>query len=74
MNRGFDMDHFFIVPGKGDLVGCDLNVHVLANGQITNASAPPGADTVVKSSSDVKVRQISQSFYRVVVLESHFRS
>ncbi|XP_037903090.1 potassium voltage-gated channel subfamily H member 8 isoform X3 [Hermetia illucens] len=42
------------ILGKGDLVGCDLNVHVLANGQITNASAPPGADTVVKSSSDVK--------------------
>lgn len=45
--------------GKGDLVGCDISMHLLANsnGQGGNSQHNnSGQDVVVKSSSDVKVR------------------
>lgn len=46
--------------GKGDLVGCDISVHLLAssNGQggTNQHNSTGGQDVIVKSSSDVKVR------------------
>lgn len=48
--------------GKGDLVGCDISVHLLAssNGQGVTTSHNPGGgqEVFVKSSSDVKVSVI----------------
>lgn len=45
--------------GKGDLVGCDISMHLLAssNGQggTTQQHSSGGQDVLVKSSSDVKV-------------------
>lgn len=45
--------------GKGDLVGCDISMHLVANsnGQGGNSqhNNNSGQDVVVKSSSDVKV-------------------
>lgn len=44
--------------GKGDLVGSDINVHLVAtsNGQMTATTNSAGQDVVVRSSSDIKVR------------------
>ncbi|XP_055839595.1 potassium voltage-gated channel subfamily H member 8 isoform X2 [Episyrphus balteatus] len=44
------------ILGKGDLVGCDINVHLVAtsNGQMTATTNSAGQDIVVRSSSDVK--------------------
>lgn len=43
--------------GKGDLVGSDINVHLVAtsNGQMTATTNSAGQDVVVRSSSDIKV-------------------
>lgn len=56
-------EHFLLfiksITGKGDLVGCDISMHLLANsnGQGGNSQHNSGGsqDVVVKSSSDVKV-------------------
>lgn len=40
------------IPGKGDLVGCDISVH-LQHGH-NGAGASTNQDIIVKSSSDVK--------------------
>lgn len=44
--------------GKGDLVGSDINVHLIstANGQITATINSVGQDVVIRSSSDIKVQ------------------
>lgn len=49
--------------GKGDLVGCDISMHLLAssNGQggTVQHGNSGGQDVLVKSSSDVKVNRIT---------------
>lgn len=40
--------------GKGDLVGCDISLNLIHNGQ-QGASGTGGQDCILKSSSDVKV-------------------
>lgn len=49
----------FVYVGKGDLVGCDISMHLLANsngpGNNSQHNNNNGQDVVVKSSSDVKV-------------------
>lgn len=40
----------FVLSGKGDLVGCDISLNLMHNGQVQG-----GQDTILKSSSDVKV-------------------
>lgn len=46
-----------LLVGKGDLVGSDINVHLVAtsNGQMTATTNSAGQDVVVRSSSDIKV-------------------
>lgn len=49
---------FDSIAGKGDLVGCDISMHLMANsnGQGGNSQHNSNSqDVVVKSSSDVKV-------------------
>ena len=41
-------------PGKGDLVGCDISIHLL-HGNQGNSGNTGSQDTIVKSSGDVKV-------------------
>lgn len=48
-------------PGKGDLVGCDISLNLLHNGQLTGGGGQGGQDFILKSSSDVKVGQINFS-------------
>lgn len=43
--------------GKGDLVGCDISLNLLHNGQLTGGGGQGGQDFILKSSSDVKVGQ-----------------
>lgn len=47
------------IPGKGDLVGCDISMHLVASSNGQGGSAQHGSsggqDVLVKSSSDVKV-------------------
>ncbi|XP_050327544.1 potassium voltage-gated channel subfamily H member 8 isoform X1 [Bactrocera neohumeralis] len=49
-------DMVVAILGKGDLVGSDINVHLVAtsNGQMTATTNSAGQDAVVRSSSDVK--------------------
>ncbi|XP_054740009.1 potassium voltage-gated channel subfamily H member 8 [Anastrepha obliqua] len=49
-------DMVVAILGKGDLVGSDINVHLVAtsNGQMTATTNSAGQDVVVRSSSDVK--------------------
>lgn len=55
----------FLLSGKGDLVGCDINAHLQChnsnNGQMGGGSGGTSgnADVIVKSSSDVKVNDLS---------------
>lgn len=44
---------FCFVSGKGDLVGCDISIH-LQHGHNGGNTAPSTQDVIVKSSSDVK--------------------
>lgn len=44
---------FSTKKGKGDLVGCDISMGLLHGGQ--NSGGQGGNDTILKSSSDVKV-------------------
>lgn len=50
---------FCTLTGKGDLVGCDISMHLLASSNGQGGSAQHGTsggqDVLVKSSSDVKV-------------------
>lgn len=50
---------FASLTGKGDLVGCDISMHLLANSNGQGGSSQHNSggsqDVVVKSSSDVKV-------------------
>lgn len=43
--------------GKGDLVGCDISLNLMHNGQMNTGGGQGGQDTILKSSSDVKVGQ-----------------
>lgn len=43
-----------ITAGKGDLVGCDISVHMAHNGAGGTVSSSGVQDVIVKSSSDVK--------------------
>lgn len=43
--------------GKGDLVGCDISLSLMHNGQMNTGGNQGGQDTILKSSSDVKVGQ-----------------
>jgi hypothetical protein len=45
--------------GKGDLVGCDISLNLMHNGQQLNTGGvgQGGQDFILKSSSDVKVGQ-----------------
>ncbi|XP_034653501.1 potassium voltage-gated channel subfamily H member 8 isoform X3 [Drosophila subobscura] len=49
-------DMVVAILGKGDLVGSDINVHLVAtsNGQMTATTNSAGQDVVVRSSSDIK--------------------
>ncbi|KAL9919191.1 eag-like K[+] channel isoform 2-T4 [Glossina fuscipes fuscipes] len=49
-------DMVVAILGKGDLIGPDINVHLVitSNGQITATTNSAGQDVVVRSSSDVK--------------------
>uniref|UniRef100_A0A1A9WQH1 Cyclic nucleotide-binding domain-containing protein n=1 Tax=Glossina brevipalpis TaxID=37001 RepID=A0A1A9WQH1_9MUSC len=49
-------DMVVAILGKGDLIGPDINVHlvVTSNGQITTTTNSAGHEVVVRSSSDVK--------------------
>ncbi|XP_073812259.1 eag-like K[+] channel isoform X2 [Musca autumnalis] len=49
-------DMVVAILGKGDLVGSDLNVHLIGtlNGQMTATTNCAGQDVVVRSSSDIK--------------------
>ena len=44
--------------GKGDLVGCDISLNLIHNGQ-QGVSGTGGQDFILKSSSDVKVSRLS---------------
>ncbi|KNC28453.1 hypothetical protein FF38_07133 [Lucilia cuprina] len=48
-----------VIYGKGDLVGSDINVHLVttSNGQMTATTNMAGQDVVVRCSSDIKVPQ-----------------
>ncbi|XP_055379901.1 potassium voltage-gated channel subfamily H member 8 isoform X2 [Condylostylus longicornis] len=49
-------DMVVAILGKGDLVGCDINVHLVitSNGQVTTTTNSAGQEIVMRSSSDVK--------------------
>jgi hypothetical protein len=44
-----------IFSGKGDLVGCDISLNLMHSGQMNTGGGQGGQDTILKSSSDVKV-------------------
>lgn len=48
--------YFYIIAGKGDLVGCDISLNMMhgVNGQ-AGAGGTGAQDFILKSSSDVKV-------------------
>ena len=47
--------------GKGDLVGCDISINMMHNGQTGNTGGG-GQDLILKSSSDVKVCEPFMTF------------
>lgn len=74
---------FFSFLGKGDLVGCDISIHLIASGNGQGGQSNSGGvhqDVIVKSSSDVKVNiyllfvhLLIQFFYCLFILECGHR-